>query len=413
MSTYGEAMFVNYVPMPVAFVRGEGSWLEDANGKRYLDFLAGIAVTTLGHGHPRLSRALAEQAARYLHVSNLFRIPESDEASRALIGAAHEGAAEKHRLERVFFCNSGAEANEALIKLVRKHAWRAHEEAQKSGEAPYEILVTDDAFHGRTYGALAATGTPKYRVGFGPMPGGFKHVPFGDLEAARAAVSEKTCAVLIEPVQGEGGVHPGSPEYLHGLEALCRENDLLFALDEVQTGIGRTGGHWFAFQQMGLAPDVVSLAKGLGGGVPVGAVLATDRAARALQPGDHGSTFGGNPLACRAVTTVLEVIREEGLLEKATERGTRLEDALLDLASPHILEVRGPGLMKAFETDLAAPAVAAACLDRGLIVNAVRPTSVRLLPPLVVTDEEVDQAVSIIGQALAEVSAEGTTEAAS
>ena len=380
-----EHLFQNYVRAPVAFTHGKGARLWDGAGHEYLDFLAGIAVSSLGHAHPRLVKAVSMQAERYLHVSNLYRIPEQEEAARLLIEASREGGG---ALDRAFFCNSGTEANEAVIKIARKRG---------SARGAYEIIVTDNGFHGRTLGSLAATGTSRYHEGFGPLPEGFRFVPYNDLDAAAAAVTETTCAVLVEPIQGEGGVIPAEPGYLEGLQDLCKKNDLLFLLDEVQTGIGRTGV-MFAYQRLGLEPDAISLAKGLGGGVPVGAVLAREEVASLLVPGDHGTTFGGNPLASSAVVAVLETIREENLLDNVERMGARLADGLASLDL--VVSVRGVGLLLAAELEVEAAPVVARCLQEGLLVNAVRPDSVRFAPPLIVTPGEVDRAMGIFSRVL-------------
>ena len=410
--SYGDHLFVNYKPADISFTHGSGSKLYTPSGREVLDFIAGIATCSLGHAHPRLVETISDQASRYIHVSNLYQITEQDEAANALIEAAREHVPEQERnqdkgLSRVFFCNSGAEANEAAIKLARKTAWRKRNESSEvASESPSEILVTHNGFHGRTLGALAATGTARYHEGFGPLPGGFSFVPYNDLSAAEAAMSDQVCAVLIEPIQGEGGVNVASREYLHGLQELCRTYSALFIVDEVQTGPARLGGEMFAFQKYGLEPDAVVLAKGLGSGVPVGAVLATDAAAQNLQPGDHGSTFGGNALATRAVKTVLDVISEERLVERASVAGERLAAAIESLGLSAIAAVRGDGLMRAVELNLDAGPVAARCLDEGLLINAVRPNAVRLLPPLVVTDDEIDRAVEILGKAIEAVAAD-------
>jgi predicted acetylornithine/succinylornithine family transaminase len=384
-------LFENYRRADVAFTHGRGVRLWDTAGREYLDFLAGIATSSLGHAHPRLVGAIAEQAGRYLHVSNLYRIPEQERAADRLV-AASGGV-----LDRVFFCNSGTEANEAAIKLARK--W-----GRRQGEDRFEIVAMHGGFHGRTLGALAATGTPAYHRGFEPLPGGFVHVLFDDLEAVRAAVTERTCAVLVEPVQGEGGVFPIGRQVLEGLAELCRERDLLLVLDEVQTAPGRTGS-WFAFQHYGVVPDVVCCAKGLGGGVPVGAVLARDEVAAHLRPGEHGSTFGGNALASTAVETVLEVIEEEGLLERVRRSGERLAAGLLKLAtsSGRIRAVRGLGLMCAIDLEVEAAVLVSRALHNGLVVGAVRPQTVRILPPLVLTEDEVDEGLARLTRALSEV----------
>ena len=389
-----DCLFANYKRAPVAFTHGDGVRLWDAEGREYLDFLGGIAVSSLGHSHPALTEAISRQAGRYLHVSNLYRIPEQERAGRLLVEAA-DGA-----LDRVFFCNSGAEAVEAAIKIVRRHAY----DRDGSGER-HKIVTAEGGFHGRTLGALAATGTPAYQVGFQPLPGGFEGVPFGDLAAADAAVDDSTCAVLIEPIQGEAGVLEPPAGYLEGLQALCRERGALFVLDEVQTGIGRLGSA-FGFQHYGLEPDVITLAKGLGGGVPVGAVMAREEVAAALVPGTHGTTFGGNPLACAAVTAVLRTVLEPDFLERIRRAGKYLRALLGQLgAGGLVTEVRGQGLMVAIECTPDAPAVAMRCLENGLIVNAPRPHSIRMLPPLVAHDPEIERAVGILGHSLEEAAA--------
>ena len=389
-----DSLFANYKRAPVAFSHGDGVFLWDRAGREYLDFLGGIAVSSLGHNHPALSDAINRQARRYLHVSNLYQIPEQERAGRKLVEAT--GGV----LDRAFFCNSGAEAVEAAIKLVRRYAY----DRDGSG-ARHKIVTAEGAFHGRTLGALAATGTPAYQVGFKPLPGGFSAVPFGDLEAADAAIDDTTCAVLIEAIQGEAGVIEPPAGYLEGLQSLCRERGALFVLDEVQTGIGRLGSA-FGFQHYGLEPDVITLAKGLGGGVPVGAVLAREEVAAALVPGTHGTTFGGNPLACAAVTAVLDTVLDPGFLERVARAGEYLRALLGQLgAGGLVTEVRGQGLMIAIECTPEAPDVVNRCLENGLIVNAPRPHSIRMLPPLVVHDPEIERAVGILGHALEEAAA--------
>lgn len=389
-----DSLFANYKRAPVAFSHGDGALLWDRQGREVLDFMGGIAVSSLGHNHPALTDAIKRQAGRYLHVSNLYEIPEQERAGRMLVQAT--GGV----LDRAFFCNSGAEAVEAAIKLVRRHAY----DRDGSGER-HRIVTAEGGFHGRTLGALAATGTPAYQVGFGPMPGGFAAVPFGDLEAAAAEIDDTTCAVLIEAIQGEAGVIEPPAGYLEGLQALCRERGALFVLDEVQTGIGRLGSA-FGFQHYGLEPDVITLAKGLGGGVPVGAVLAKEEIAAALVPGTHGTTFGGNPLACAAVVAVLETVLETDFLERVTRAGEYLRALLGQLgAGGLVTEVRGQGLMTAIECTPDAPDVVNRCLEGGLIVQAPRPHSIRMLPPLVVHDLEIERAVGILGHALEEAAA--------
>lgn len=390
----GRHLFQNYRPLPVAFDRGQGVRLRDLEGDEYLDFIGGIAVSTLGHAHPALVEAVREQAGRCLHVSNLFHIPEQAEAARLLTETAG--------LDRAFFCNSGTEAVEAALKLARR--WGR----ERLGTGAPEILVTTGAFHGRTLGALAATANPAYREPFGPLPGGFRRVPWDDLPAAREAVGEDTCAVLVEPIQGEGGIRMPSEGYLSGLEQLARENGALLILDEVQTGIGRTGAD-FAFQRHGVRPDAVAAAKGLGGGVPAGALVAREEAASMIGPGHHASTFGGNPLAMAAVCAVLRTLTRSRLSERAASMGERLRSGLEELAGAGapIRNVRGAGLLVGLDVGPAAADVVRACLDRGLLVNAIGEDTIRLAPPLIVASGEVELAVELLGAALADLERDG------
>jgi len=392
-------LFRNYKRAPVAFSHGRGVRLYDLEGREYLDFIGGIAVSSLGHAHPALVEALSDQAARYIHVSNLYQIPEQVEAARRLVALAC--------LDRAFFCNSGAEANEAAIKLVRKRA--------KTVKGPdcYEILVTDNSFHGRTLGTLAATGNPRYRIGFEPLPAGFRFVPFDDLEAMQGAVTDSTAAILVEPVQGEAGVLLPSPAYLKGLRALCDAHGLLLVFDEVQTGIGRTG-RMFAYEHAGVRPDVVTLAKGVAGGVPAGVMLATEEAAAHFVPGDHGSTFGGNALAAAAVCAVLDAIESERLVENAAAMGARLAAGLEGLRERHpvLRSIRAAGLLVGADLEMEAAPIVEACLTRGLLVNAVRPKTLRFAPPLVVSAAEVDTALRILDEVLASASVPETVTAA-
>ena len=368
-----------YKRLNIAPVGGKGSWLFDEEGNRYLDFIVGIATNSLGHGHPALVEAIQEQAETLIHCSNLYEIPLQEEVAGMLTEATD--------FDEVFFCNSGAEANEAAIKLARKHA------ADNFGPEKYEVLTFDKSFHGRTYGGLSATAQPALQKAFGPMLPGFAYAPFGDLEAAKAAVGPQTAAVLIEPIQGEGGINVAPEGFLEGLRELCDEHGALLIFDEVQTGMGRTG-HLYAYQGMGVVPDVLTSAKGLGGGVPVGAVLAKEECA-ALGPGNHGSTFGGNPLAMAAVKAVLGVVNDPHFLEEVRFKGKILKNALEVLAEriPGA-EVRGEGLLVGLDLgpDLA-PEFLQDCLDEGLLVNVVSGTTIRLAPPLTVTRTEVRAAL--------------------
>ncbi len=378
-----------YRRAPVAFASGKGVRLTDLDGKSYLDFVAGVAVNVLGYSHPALVTAIQNQAARLVHVSNFYQIPEQARVAQWLV--------EHSACDRVFFCNSGAEANEAAIKLVRKFG-------KARGAEKFEIIVAEQSFHGRTLAALAATAQPKYQQGFEPLPTGFVTVPFNDLVALRGAITPKTCAVMLEPVQGEGGVNPATPEYLQGVRRLCDERGLVLVLDEIQTGIGRTG-KLFAYEHFGIEPDVLTLAKALGGGVPIGAMLAKTHVADAFGPGDHGSTFGGNPLVCAAALAVLTTVTGDGLVAHAAEVGRYLTNQLQGLARKHavITGVRGIGLMLAVELSVEAAPVVDAARVRGLLINAVRPKTLRLVPPLIVTTAEVHEAMRILDAALATV----------
>lgn len=378
MQTYGR--------LPVAFVRGAGTTLWDSEGKEYLDFLTGLAVTSLGHSHPEVAAAIADQASTLLHVSNLYYNdvqPKVAARLNALLGG--DG--------RVFFCNSGAEANECAIKLARRHGQR------NGGPGRFHVISTYGSFHGRTLTTLAATGQPQKQETFQPLPEGFRQVAFDDLDALAAAMDDRVAGVLLEPVQGEGGVNPASTEYLHGVRELCDEREALLIVDEVQTGLGRTG-RWFGFEHSGVRPDVVTMAKALGNGVPIGACWARADVAAAFAPGDHATTFGGQPLAARAALAVLEVMERERVPERAARAGTRLVESLAKLDG--VAEVRGAGLLIAAE--LAPPIdagdVAQKCLDRGLVVNAVTPTALRFAPPLLVSDAEIDEAVARVADAL-------------
>jgi acetylornithine/N-succinyldiaminopimelate aminotransferase len=383
-SVQGPASHCPFIPVFGApqrmFVRGLGTELWDSDGRRYLDFLAGIAVVSLGHANPVVARAIAEQASVLLHVSNYFANPVATRAAVAIDEVVGGGG-------QVFFCNSGAEANEAAIKLARRHG----------GRGRHVVVSALGSFHGRTLGALAATGQPSKHEPFLPMPEGFRHVAYGDVPALAAALDDSVAAVLLEPIQGEGGVIPAPAGYLAAVERLCRERGILFMLDEVQTGCARTG-HWFAFQHDGVAPDVVCLAKGLGNGMPVGAIWARREVASAFSPGDHGSTFSGTAIATAAVVAVLEEMTRIDAPGRAARLGDLLARRLGGLRAVSV--VRGRGLLLAAEVDGDARALAARLLDRGLVVNAVTPTAIRLAPPLTVTEDEIDEAVGIISEAL-------------
>jgi len=365
-----------YARLPVAFERGEGSWLWDANGKRYLDAMSGVAVCGLGHAHPKYVAALREQVGRLVHTSNLYRITLQEKLADRL--AAISG------MENVFFCNSGCEANEAAIKLARLYGHK------KNVEAP-AIVVLDKAFHGRTIATLSATGSRKVQAGFEPLLSGFVRVPFDDLDAVKrvAESNRSVVAVLVELLQGEGGVNVCHDGYLRGLKEICEAHDWLLMLDEVQSGMGRTG-KWFAFQHSGVVPDVMPLAKGLGNGLPIGACLAAGPAAHLFKPGNHGSTFGGNPLACAAALATLEIIEEERLMENAVKTGDfiRAELARQIGGLKGVREIRGKGLMIGIELDYPCGELVQQALDRGMLINVTVDNVIRLLPPLNFRTEE-------------------------
>ncbi len=373
-----------YPRQPLTIVRGVGSWVWDEAGNRYLDCVAGIAVAVLGHAHPRVAEAISAQARTLLQVSNLYyTLPQLELAERLV---------ERSPFDRAFFVNSGTEANEAAIKLARRHG-RARDAA--------EVVSLLGSFHGRTLGSLAATGQPKYSEPFAPLPGGFTHVPLNDIAALEAAVSDATCAVLLEPIQGEAGVRPLDDAYLAAARAACDRSGALLIFDEVQTGMGRTGT-FYAFEGTPVAPDAVTLAKGLGGGVPIGALLVREAAA-AFQLGDHGTTLGGNPLACAAALATLGVIDAERLVENARDRGAQLAAGLARFVAEGLAtEVRGRGLLLGLETagPWAKHAVAVARDDQRLLVNATGDTTLRLVPPLTISAAEVDEALARLGRAL-------------
>ncbi|HEX7558319.1 MAG TPA: aspartate aminotransferase family protein [Usitatibacter sp.] len=372
-----------YAPQPVAFARGDGVWLWDTEGKRYLDALAGIAVNGLGHNHPVLVRALAEQAAKIIHTSNLFRVPEQERAAERVCGLAN--------MDNAFFANSGAEANEAAIKLARLHG-------HQRGVENATIVVMEKAWHGRTLATLSATGSRKAQAGFEPLMGGFLRVPYNDFAAVeRLADNQSIVAVLLEALQGEGGIHVADAEYLRKLRALCDRKQWLLMIDEVQSGIGRTG-KWLAHQWSGVVPDVITLAKGLGSGVPIGACLARGVAAKVFKPGNHGSTFGGGPLVSVAALTTLDVIAKDGLLEHATRMGEivkgGLERELSGIAG--VKDIRGMGLMLGIELDRPCGDIVKRALAAGLVTNVTAERVIRLLPPLVIQEAEARQLVAIL-----------------
>jgi acetylornithine/N-succinyldiaminopimelate aminotransferase len=370
-----------YPPPAVTFVRGQGTELWDTEGRRYLDFLSGLGVTSLGHAHPAVAEAVATQARTLLHVSNLFGNQVGPDVARALDRLLGGGG-------QIFFANSGAEANECALKLARR--W--------GGRGRHVVVSAYGSFHGRTLATLHATGQPAKHEPFQPLPEGFRHVAWCDLDALEAAIAPDVAAVLLEPVQGEGGVQPATGEYFRGVRRLCDERGLLMMVDEVQTGLGRTG-RWFAFEHFDVRPDVVTLAKALGNGVPIGACWARVEVAAAFRPGDHGTTYGGQPLAAAAARAVLATMEAEDVPRRAAATGARLAEALTAL--PGVRRVRGMGLLLAAQlADRPAGEVTAEALELGLVVNAVTPDAVRLAPPLLVSDDEVDEAVAILAEVL-------------
>ncbi len=394
-------LFDTYVRMPISLVRGQGAWLFDDQDRRYLDALSGIAVCSLGHAHPRIAAALADQAARLIHTANIVHVPQQEALADRL--AAISG------LERSFIANSGAEAIECALKLARRHAHARH-------VANPAVLVASDSFHGRTLAALSASGNAAIQAGFGPLVDGFVRVPYGDPQAAAGAFANhpNLVAVLVEPIQGEGGVRVPPAGYLGTLRELCDRHDALLMLDEIQAGIGRTG-RWFAFQhEPGLRPDVVTVAKALGNGVPIGACLAREEVAALLPPGSHGTTFGGNPLACRVALEVLAIMAEDDILARASRAGQRLLGRLRQELEgvAGVVEVRGRGLMVGVELAEPAGELKDAAMARGLILNITRGNVIRLLPPLIIDDEQVERIVQVVAELVREKFANSPSSAA-
>lgn len=377
-----------YARFPMALVRGKGVRVWDADGKEYIDFLAGIAVNSLGHNHPAVVRAIREQAGKLIHVSNLYHIPPQAELARELCRRSFA--------DRVFFCNSGAEANEAAIKLARRHGL-----ARLGGK--YEILSAHNSFHGRTLATLTATGQEKVRAGYDPLPAGFRQVPYNDLQAMEEAIDpDKTVGILVEPIQGEGGVVVPDEGYLRGLRELCDQRRLLLIFDEVQVGMGRTG-KLFAYEHFGIEPDIMTLAKALGGGLPVGAMLAKEEVARSFVPGTHASTFGGNPLACKVGLAVLKVLLQGGVLKNCVKMGKLFFKGLESLKSrfSFIREVRGKGLILGLELDQEGSKIVETCLEAGLLLNCTAHRVLRFLPPLTLSKKDIDQGLAILEKVLA------------
>ena len=372
-----------YGRYPLVAASGKGCWLTDIDGKKYLDFLAGVAVNNLGHCHPEIVAALQDQAGKLLHCSNFFHIPQQIELAEILC---------EHSFgDRVFFCNSGAEANEAALKLARKYSLDNH------GEDRFEIITAEQSFHGRTMATISATNQEKICKGFGSLLPGFKYVPFGDIEAIKATISSKTCAIMLEPIQGEGGINIPPEGYLQAVRELCDQNELLLIFDEVQTGLGRTG-KLFAYQHDGVEPDVMTLAKALAAGPPIGAMVAREKYATALGPGTHGSTFGGNPLLAAAGVAAMKVFLNGDVLENSVTMGDYLLTKLKQLQTkyPFVAQVRGRGLMIGMELTIEGGVIVKTALDRGLLINCTAGKILRFVPPLIVTRKEIDQMIKIL-----------------
>jgi acetylornithine aminotransferase len=372
-----------YARQPISIVRGRGAKVYDMEGREYIDFVGGIAVNILGHGHPDLVQAIQRQAAQLIHVSNLYYTEPQVRLAQMLVD--HSCA------DRVFFCNSGAEANEAAIKLARRYGHEKH------GADRFEIITMKNSFHGRTMATLTATGQEKVQKGFEPLVPGFVYAPFNDFAAIESLVTDKTTAIMLEPIQGEGGVHVADQAYLKSLRELCTQKDILLIFDEVQTGMGRTGT-LFAYEQLGVEPDIMTLAKGLGGGMPIGACLAKEAVAAVFTAGTHASTFGGNPLACAAGLAVCRILIEGRVLEQARRMGDYLSKGLADFKDRHraVRDVRGLGLLQGLEVEIDAKAVVADCLTRGVLVNATSERVLRFVPPLIITQAEIDRVLEIL-----------------
>ncbi|MBX2860032.1 MAG: acetylornithine transaminase [Vampirovibrio sp.] len=384
----GKAVVMNtYSQVPIALQWGQGSTVWDMEGKKYLDFVAGIAVNALGHSNPDYIQNLTDQLHRIAHCSNLYWTEPQVQLAETLVNNSD--------LDKVFFCNSGTEAVEAALKLARKYGKKAH------GSHRTDIIAMEGGFHGRTYGAVSATGQPKYQKDLDPLLPGISHVPYNDLEALRQHITPNTCAVLMEPIQGEGGIRPADVDYLKAVKALCAEHDIVLIFDEVQCGIGRTG-HLFAYQHYGVNPDIITLAKGLGGGFPIGAMMATDKVADAFAPGDHAATFGGNPLASVAGISVLHDLLHNDLLAHVQTVGLHLIQHLTTLQEkfPVITDVRGIGLMQGIELSVPTAPIVTACRENGLLLVGAGADVIRFVPPLVVTKTEIDQAMKILEDVL-------------
>jgi len=388
MALADENIMNTYKRFPIVLVKGLGVKVWDVNGKEYLDFVSGIAVCSLGHSHPHVIAAVKEQLDKLTHVSNLYYTQPQTQLAKLLV--------ENSFADKVFFCNSGAEANEAAIKLARKYA---HE---NMGPDKYELITMKDSFHGRTMATITATGQEKFQFGFTPLLAGFTYVPFNDLQALEARISNKTCGIMLEPIQGEGGVNIPDDNYLASVREICDRHGILLIVDEVQTGMGRTG-KLFAYEHSGIKPDIMTLAKALGNGLPIGAMLATDKIAKAFVPGNHASTFGGNPLATVAANATIETMLQEGILENCRKMGDYFLSQLKKLQQKHhniIKEVRGKGLMLAAKLDIEGGDIVNECLKRGLLINSTGGTTLRFVPPLIITTQDVDQVIKMLDEVM-------------
>ncbi|MEN6350647.1 MAG: aspartate aminotransferase family protein [Syntrophomonas sp.] len=379
MNTYGR--------FPIALIKGKGSYVWDASGQQYLDFVGGIAVCILGHCHDEIGQVLVKQSQTLWHVSNIYWIEPQVELAEKLV--------KQTGLGKAFFCNSGAEANEAAIKLARKYFYR-----RKEGKRN-QIIAFKNSFHGRTLATVTATGQPKYQEGFAPLPAGFIYAEFNNLDSVEEAINDGICAIMVEPIQGEGGVKPAEMEFLRGLRNICDREGILLIFDEVQSGMGRSG-KLFAFQNYGVKPDILTTAKGLGGGFPIGTMIATDEAASGFAPGDHASTFGGNPLATAVAAKVVEIVGQKSFLEQVSRMGDFLAESLRNVSDSRILGVRGKGLLLGIEFDTEIKELVDICMKKGLLLLGAGPKVLRFVPPLTINEMEINQAVNILKEALKE-----------